>query len=101
MTDFEELGQAGSATMFEPIAVSDESTVVATYQFEAAGNDAYQSEAALEDAFIAQLVAQGFSNKDVAEACWISPMTVAFHLRNVFAKTGVTSRSELAHLGLA
>jgi DNA-binding CsgD family transcriptional regulator len=49
---------------------------------------------------IAQLVAQGLSNKEVAAACWISPRTVAFHLRNVFTKTGVTSRGELAQLGL-
>jgi DNA-binding CsgD family transcriptional regulator len=49
---------------------------------------------------IAQLVSQGMSNKEVAEVCWISPRTVAFHLRNVFTKTGVTSRGELAHLGL-
>jgi DNA-binding CsgD family transcriptional regulator len=47
---------------------------------------------------IAQLVSEGMSNKDVAEACWISPRTVAFHLRNVFTKTGVTSRGELARL---
>jgi DNA-binding CsgD family transcriptional regulator len=49
---------------------------------------------------VADLVAQGLSNKDVAAQCWISPRTVAFHLRNVFVKTGVTSRSELAHLQL-
>jgi DNA-binding CsgD family transcriptional regulator len=49
---------------------------------------------------IAQLVSEGRSNKEVAEFCWISPRTVAFHLRNVFAKTGVTSRGELAHLSL-
>ena len=48
---------------------------------------------------VAQLVSQGMSNKDVAALCWISPRTVAFHLRNVFSKTGVTSRGELAHLG--
>jgi DNA-binding CsgD family transcriptional regulator len=47
---------------------------------------------------IAQLVSSGLSNKDVAAQCWISPRTVAFHLRNVFAKTGVTSRGELAQL---
>ena len=47
---------------------------------------------------IAELVSQGMSNKEVADACWISPRTVAFHLRNVFTKTGVTSRGELAHL---
>ena len=49
---------------------------------------------------IATLVSSGLSNKDVAAQCWISPRTVAFHLRNVFAKTGVTSRGELAGLGL-
>ena len=49
---------------------------------------------------VAQLVSSGLSNKDVAAQCWVSPRTVAFHLRNVFAKAGVTSRGELAHLDL-
>ncbi|MDX6300556.1 MAG: hypothetical protein QOF53_1770 [Nocardioidaceae bacterium] len=50
---------------------------------------------------IATLVSGGLSNKDVAAQCWISPRTVAFHLRNVFAKTGVASRGELAQLPLS
>ncbi len=50
---------------------------------------------------VAQLVSEGMSNKDVAALCWISPRTVAFHLRNVFTKTGVTSRGELARLSLS
>ena len=50
---------------------------------------------------VAQLVARGMSNKEAAAQCWISPRTVAFHLRNVFSKTGVSSRGELAQLGLA
>jgi DNA-binding CsgD family transcriptional regulator len=41
------------------------------------------------------------SNKDVAAECWVSPRTVEFHLRNCFAKTGVTSRGELARLQVA
>ena len=49
---------------------------------------------------VAQLVASGLSNKDVAAQCWVSPRTVAFHLRNVFAKAGITSRGELAQLSL-
>ncbi|HEY6746781.1 MAG TPA: helix-turn-helix transcriptional regulator, partial [Mycobacteriales bacterium] len=49
---------------------------------------------------VAQLVRQGLSNKDIAAQCWISPRTVAFHLRNSFAKTGVTSRGELSQLDL-
>lgn len=49
----------------------------------------------------AQLGAQGLSNKEIAAQLWISPRTVAFHLRNVFTKTGISSRGELAHLNLA
>jgi DNA-binding CsgD family transcriptional regulator len=49
---------------------------------------------------IAQLVSLGMSNKDVAAQCFISPRTVAFHLRNVFTKTGITSRGALAQLDL-
>lgn len=45
---------------------------------------------------VAQLVSTGLSNKDVAAQCWVSPRTVAFHLRNVFTKVGVSSRTELA-----
>ena len=47
---------------------------------------------------VAELVSTGLSNKDVAAQCWVSPRTVAFHLRNVFTKVGVSSRTELAHL---
>jgi DNA-binding CsgD family transcriptional regulator len=49
---------------------------------------------------VAQLVSTGLSNKDIAAQCWVSPRTVAFHLRNVFAKAGVSSRGELAQLVL-
>ena len=49
---------------------------------------------------IAQLVSQGMTNKEVAEQCWVSPRTVAFHLRTVFAKVGVSSRAQLARLDL-
>ena len=50
---------------------------------------------------VAQLVASGLSNKDVAGQIWVSPRTVAFHLRNVFAKAGISSRGELAQLDLS
>ncbi len=49
---------------------------------------------------VAELVSRGMSNKEIAAQCWVSPRTVAFHLRNCFAKTGVTSRGELAQLQL-
>lgn len=50
---------------------------------------------------VAQLVSTGLSNKDVAAQIWVSPRTVAFHLRNVFAKAGISSRGELAQLDLS
>ena len=49
---------------------------------------------------VAALVGQCLSNKDIAAQCWVSPRTVAFHLRNIFTKAGVTSRGELAQLDL-
>jgi DNA-binding CsgD family transcriptional regulator len=49
---------------------------------------------------VAQLVQQGLSNKDVAAQLFVSPRTVDFHLRNVFTKTGVSSRGELIGLDL-
>jgi DNA-binding CsgD family transcriptional regulator len=49
---------------------------------------------------VTALVRQGLSTKDVAAQLFVSPRTVDFHLRNVFTKLGVTSRSELAALPL-
>jgi DNA-binding CsgD family transcriptional regulator len=52
------------------------------------------------EAQVARLVAHGLSNKDAAAELWISPRTVAFHLRGVFAKLGVSSRGALSQLPL-
>ncbi|MGA8046773.1 MAG: helix-turn-helix transcriptional regulator, partial [Dermatophilaceae bacterium] len=49
---------------------------------------------------VATLVARGLPNREVATALFVSPRTVDFHLRNVFTKLGVTSRTELAHASL-
>jgi DNA-binding NarL/FixJ family response regulator len=44
---------------------------------------------------VARLVAEGRTNREVAAELVVSGKTVEFHLRNVFAKLGVTSRSQL------
>lgn len=49
-----------SALRYEPIAVTDDSTVVATYEPEPATSEGYQSEAQLEEGFIQRLQAQAY-----------------------------------------
>ena len=47
---------------------------------------------------VAQLVAQGLTNREAAAALFVSAKTVEHHLRNVFRKLGVRRRAELARL---
>jgi DNA-binding CsgD family transcriptional regulator len=45
---------------------------------------------------VAKLVSRGLTNGQTAEQMFLSRHTVAFHLRKVFQKIGITSRLELA-----
>ncbi len=47
---------------------------------------------------VARLVAEGLTNREVAERLFVSPHTVNSHLRHAFSKLGITSRVELARL---
>lgn len=47
---------------------------------------------------IADLVAQGLSNREVASQLFLSSHTVAFHLRHIFWKLDISSRVQLARM---
>ena len=45
---------------------------------------------------VLRLLAQGLTNKDMAQTLILSVRTIEAHLRNIFGKLGVTSRTEAA-----
>jgi DNA-binding CsgD family transcriptional regulator/tetratricopeptide (TPR) repeat protein len=49
---------------------------------------------------VARMVADGATNKAVAAQLYVSPRTVEYHLRKVFTKLGIASRSDLMRFEL-
>ncbi|MFD6171593.1 helix-turn-helix domain-containing protein [Streptomyces coeruleorubidus] len=44
---------------------------------------------------IAQLAAEGLTNRDIGARLHLSPRTIGFHLHKIFPKLGVTGRAQL------
>ena len=45
---------------------------------------------------VLEAVARGLSNREIGRQLWISEQTVKFHLRNIYRKLGISSRTEAA-----
>ena len=56
-------------------------------------SDAYRLSA--REIEVVGYVVRGYGNAEIARVLWLSPYTVADHVKNIFEKTGVRSRGEL------
>ena len=78
----------------------------ACYQLAASGETAHSRRSATldeltpQEARIAGLADEGLSNPEIAARLYISPSTVDYHLKKVFRKLGIRSRTQL-HRALA
>jgi DNA-binding CsgD family transcriptional regulator len=88
---FDRLGAAGWAerTRAELRAAGEDST--------RRGPEAWD-ELTPQEMQIARMVAQGLTNKEIAERLYLSHRTVASHLYRMFPKLGVTSRAQIARV---
>lgn len=63
---------------------------------ETTGSDALIEPLTERETDVLRLLAQGLTNKDIAQTLILSVRTVEAHLRNIFGKLGVASRTEAA-----
>lgn len=60
------------------------------------GRRGYGNELSPREVEVAKLVAEGWTNRQIAESLYLSPRTVGHHVSNAMRKLGVTSRAALA-----
>ncbi|MER6948174.1 helix-turn-helix transcriptional regulator [Nonomuraea sp. NPDC000554] len=53
------------------------------------------SELTAQEQQIAELAAQGLTNRDIAARLYLSPRTVGYHLYRIFPKLGISARAQL------
>jgi DNA-binding CsgD family transcriptional regulator len=75
-------------------------------ELRASGETAYRRDPSTRDQLtpqelqIAHLVAEGMTNREIGAQLFLSPRTIDYHLRKVFAKLQIASRTDLARIDL-
>ena len=89
---------AGEAVLHPVVARK----LMSRFKSQAAGTTEARSQELLSqrELEVLKLAARGISNKDIGEALFISARTVQAHMRSIFNKLGVGSRSEAVLYGL-
>ncbi|MCW2654549.1 MAG: regulatory protein LuxR [Mycobacterium sp.] len=67
----------------------------ATGEHVSRGSTGHLGQLTSQETRIARMVAHGKTTKETAAALFLSPKTVEYHLRQVYQKLGIRSRSEL------
>jgi DNA-binding CsgD family transcriptional regulator len=88
LEDFELLGA-------RPWADTAANELDATGERARRGDEAYSTHLTSQELRIAQMLGGGATTKEAAAALFLSPKTVEYHLRHVYHKLGINSRSEL------
>jgi DNA-binding CsgD family transcriptional regulator len=82
----------------DPYAQAGAAELAAVQPAAAAGSSAALLGLSRAELAVAQLVATGLTNREVASQLYVSVKTVEYHLRNSYIKLGITSRRALAAL---
>ena len=87
-----------TAMGIEAFAARAERELLATGEFVRTRGVETREELTTQEAQIARLASDGLSNVEIGARLFISQHTVAYHLRKVFSKLGITSRSQLGRV---
>ena len=79
--------------MHSPSALAENS--IATGEKPRKRNPETRSDLTAQEAQIAQLAREGYSNPEIGAQLFLSPRTVEWHMRKVFAKLDISSRRQL------
>ena len=91
-TDTAALEQEAAMRMFDALGAAHDAARVAAPASSREGEDLHGLTPRQVE--VLRLVAAGKSNRDIADALFVSEHTVARHLQNVYAKLNVTSRAQ-------